>query len=380
MLVRSSLIAMAMFLVWAPSAESPAAATGVFFQGTWDGPNPMAAWASIHESYGGGSLTLVRESGRGNVARVTLPAGGEAAIEAIHHRPIELDVATTYGLAFKFPEGWNRPTDGWGCAIAQLGYPLLKYTNIGLFASGDFVGLEMHTGHIEWEGRKPSAEANAKFDYYMKHTDRRGKVIPASRFKVGVWHSLLIEIRWATGPTGYVRAWHHVEGNPSWTKTVDLEGIPTMQWGYGIDGNFYGKDGKDTSGEAGGLSDKVGAYRDDSPNPFLIYNDGLVLATSPSITASRLVAPPFTPVVRGTRLRPIGLGRPYRAQFEVRGGVLPIRWSISRGRLPPGIGFSKTTGVLAGRARTMGRWRIVVTASDALGARASRALTLRVRR
>ncbi len=353
----------------------------VLFDGTWDGANSRVVWDDIHASYDGGTLTLVPGQGRrGTVARIALPAGGEAAIEAIHHRPLELGTTTTYGLAFKFPPGWKRPTDGWGCAIAQLGYPLLKYTNIGVFAEADYLGLEMHTGRIDWHGRSPSAENDATFDFYLQHKDRRGRLIPNSQFKTGVWHSLLIEIRWETGPTGFLRAWHHVEGESSWTQTVDLERIPTMQWGYGIDGNFMGPDGKDPSGDVGGLSDKVGAYRDDSPDPLVVYNDGLVLTTSEPLAAAKVGGPSFTPLMRRPRSRPVALRRPYALSFPVRGGVLPIRWSLANGNLPPGLRLSRRAGTVFGRATRTGSWRVTVMAQDARGVETLRTVTLRVQR
>jgi hypothetical protein len=352
----------------------------IVFDGTWEGASPASPWREIHVSYGGGAYDFVKDPQRkGTIARVTLPSSGSAAIEAIHHSPLNLGSTTVYGLAFKFPRDWQVPSDDWGCLIAQLGYPLLKYTNIGLGVGADYVGLEMHTGFINWHGRKPSADAPATFDLYRRYTDPSNYVIPRSRFKTGVWHLLVIEVKWAMDRSGSLRVWHQVQGETAWTQTVDFEHIPTMQWGYGITGAYMSIDGKDAQGEPREVSDKVGAYRYEGSTPVTVYNDGLLIGTTPEAVVLRLDGGPFAPVVRRTPLRPIVSGRSYRASLVVAGGVQPLRWSIARGALPSGLRLSARSGVVSGSTTARaGRWPIVFTAQDARGARASRAVILRV--
>lgn len=365
-------------LVAASFALGGTSAGQISFDGTWEGSSPTSAWTGIKVSYGGGSYSFLKDPARrGTVARVTLPAEGQAAIEAIHHRPLRLGETTVYGLAFEFPNDWNVPTEDWGCLIAQLGYPSLKYTNIGLGVGHNYLGLEMHTGFINWHGKTPSADNDATFDLYRPYRDPAGFVIPPKRFATGVWHLLVIEIKWATDRSGSLRAWHQVQGDRTWTKTVDFRGIPTMQWGVGIGGTYMGSDGKEQDGTQKHVSDKVGAYRYDGSNPFTYFNDGMVIGLDADTVAARLQGAPFRPVVLRPLPTPVVLGRQYRARFDANGGVLPLQWSVTRGTLPPGLSL-KRDGVVTGRAKAVGTWPVTVSVQDALGARSSRAVTLRV--
>lgn len=376
--VRGSivLLCLAAALVGAGSTSEGTSAGTIVFDGTWEGTNPTAGWAGIHQ--GGGTYTFLRDpSRRGTVARVTLPAGGVSGIEAIYHRNLQLGETTVYGFAFKFPAEWRKPADSW-CLIAQLAYPLLKYTNIGLGVGENYLGLEMHTGFINWRGKTPSADNPATFDLYLPQRNPRGYVIPPRRFATGVWHLLVIEIEWATGPTGSLRAWHQVQGDKTWVKTVDMEGIPTMQWGQGITGAYMDANGKDRAGEPKEISDKVGAYRDASPNPLTVYNDGMLIGTTPDVVAARLQGTPFYPVIAAGPLPSARTGTRYRAQLAAAGGVLPMRWSISAGALPPGIRLDPKTGALRGRARSSGRFRFAVRLADSTGATVTRSFSLRV--
>jgi Polysaccharide lyase/Putative Ig domain len=376
-------IALVFAAAWLVAASLPFAKSSdgeIVFDGTWEGADPASAWREIHVSYGGGTYEFVKDSQRrGTVARVTLPSGGDAAIEAIHHSPLNLGRTTVYGLAFKFPRDWRVPSEGWGCLIAQLGYPLLKYTNIGLGVGRDYVGLEMHTGRIDWHGRTPSAQAPATFDLYRRYTDPKNYIIPRSRFKTGVWHLLVIQIKWATDSSGSLRAWHQMQGEVNWTETIDFEHIPTMQWGYGITGAYMSSVGKDAQGEPREVSDKVGAYRYDGSTPFKVFNDGLLIGTQTDAVAARLRGTSFTPVVRRSPVGTIVSGHPYRASLVASGGVRPLTWSITRGSLPPGLRFSARNGTVSGRTSARpGRWRVVFSVRDARGVRAVRAVTLRV--
>ncbi len=364
----------------ASSALGGTPAGQISFDGTWEGSSPTSAWTGVKVSFGGGSFSFLKDPGRrGTVARVTLPANGTAAIEAIHHRPLLLGETTVYGLAFKFPKGWQLPTKDWGCLIAQLGYPLLKYTNIGLGVGADYVGLEMHTGFINWNGRTPSADNPATFDLYRPSRDPAGFVIPPNRFATGVWHLVLLEVTWSMTETGSLRAWHQVQGEKTWTKTVEFRNIPTMQWGIGITGAIMSIDGIDGGGKPRKVSDKVGAYRYEGPNAVTYLNDGLLIGTTPNVVAPRLQGTPFSPVVLRSRPRAAVLGRPYRARLLETGGVAPLSWSVA-GAFPPGLRLTGADGVIAGSARKAGSWRVTVTVRDALGAQSSRPATLRVRR
>jgi large repetitive protein len=78
-----------------------------------------------------------------------------------------------------------------------------------------------------------------------------------------------------------------------------------------------------------------------------------------------------------TRLATARAGRSYVARVRLIGGARPFNWTV-RG-LPSGIHLRAATGTLAGIATRAGAYRIRVRARDAIGAGATRTLTLLVR-
>jgi hypothetical protein len=57
--------------------------------------------------------------------------------------------------------------------------------------------------------------------------------------------------------------------------------------------------------------------------------------------------------------------RLYRAQLIATFGVRRYRWKIQRGRLPHGVRLDPATGILAGKPRSAGKFRIRVQVRDA---------------
>jgi hypothetical protein len=70
------------------------------------------------------------------------------------------------------------------------------------------------------------------------------------------------------------------------------------------------------------------------------------------------------------------IGRTYSAPLATSGGVRPLRWSLVRGPLPRGIRFDARRGAFVGTARSAGARRVTVRVTDALGATATKTLTL----
>jgi len=67
------------------------------------------------------------------------------------------------------------------------------------------------------------------------------------------------------------------------------------------------------------------------------------------------------------RLGPWKVGRLYKKQVSIKGGVLPVKWTI-RGKLPLGVRFNTKTGAFVGTPRKAGVFRATVQVKDSLGA------------
>jgi hypothetical protein len=79
------------------------------------------------------------------------------------------------------------------------------------------------------------------------------------------------------------------------------------------------------------------------------------------------------------RVPPARVGRPYRAKLATTGGVAPMVWRITRGRLPRGLRLDTDLGVLDGVATRAGRHRVTVEVKDGLALKAARTFTVVVR-
>jgi Putative Ig domain len=79
-----------------------------------------------------------------------------------------------------------------------------------------------------------------------------------------------------------------------------------------------------------------------------------------------------------TRLPAATVGAAYRARLKASGGLAPTRWRIVSGSLPRGIRLDPRTGVLTGRARSTGVFRVTIQATDRVGGKSTRRLRLTV--
>jgi large repetitive protein len=89
-----------------------------------------------------------------------------------------------------------------------------------------------------------------------------------------------------------------------------------------------------------------------------------------------VVSPRLT--IAPKHLAPARAGRRYSSRVTALGGVGPMKFDVLTGRLPAEIRLNPRTGVLAGKPRAPGVYRIVVEARDALDAAARRTFVLTV--
>jgi large repetitive protein len=65
-------------------------------------------------------------------------------------------------------------------------------------------------------------------------------------------------------------------------------------------------------------------------------------------------------------LKPGKVGRLYRARLTSTGGVPLKTWKIAKGRLPKGLRFDRTLGVVSGTPKTTGSYRVAFQVKDGL--------------
>lgn len=82
--------------------------------------------------------------------------------------------------------------------------------------------------------------------------------------------------------------------------------------------------------------------------------------------------------IRTPDFPPGRVGLPYRARLGTTGGFAPTIWKIESGALPRGIRFDRARATLTGIPTRAGRYRLRVRATDAIGAKATRTLVLRI--
>jgi hypothetical protein len=99
-------------------------------------------------------------------------------------------------------------------------------------------------------------------------------------------------------------------------------------------------------------------------------------ASSATVPLALTVAPRLA--IATTALSRAAVGHVYRVRLRTSGGIGAVTWRV-KGALPRGIRFDAKTGTLAGTAQLRRTARITVTATDSLGAKATRTLVLQVR-
>jgi endonuclease/exonuclease/phosphatase family metal-dependent hydrolase len=84
------------------------------------------------------------------------------------------------------------------------------------------------------------------------------------------------------------------------------------------------------------------------------------------------------PAITSTSLAPANKGQAYEFGLSSTGGLLPVRWTIAEGSLPPGITLA-ASGDLSGTPTTTGSYSFTVRLQDGNNAQATRQFTLQVR-
>jgi hypothetical protein len=199
-------------------------------------------------------------------ARFDLPADSArpTACEVIHDRTLDLGTHDYYALALYFPSDWKEPSGlFWGLLIAQFNYQGITGPPVGLAAHRNYVNLLVGSGYFDgsvtrWHTGNGIGRGNLPRMYAIPRPLKRG-----------VWHQLIVHVRWSAGMDGVVEVLHRIRGRTRWKRTARLRGYPTVQWSR-----------TRAATSAMGTTDKIGAYRAGSSFPISILNDGFCRASS----------------------------------------------------------------------------------------------------
>jgi hypothetical protein len=271
----------------ARASSSPFAALPVVFDGGFETGNPRP-WNTPQCANYGTPDTTTRTFGTFSVAtdvygqgsyagRFDLPAAPKLTrCEVLRPRTIALGTDDYYSLMVYLPNNWTPGTNGfWGVEVAQLNFENIWGAPISLQAHPDHITLALQTGACN------SSRTARPGCVWSSNADSPGKpnlpplyAIP-SPMQLGVWHELIVHSHWATDNTGAIEVWYRQKGQPSWTRTVNLSGYPTVQTLQ--DGSYPTT-----------TVDKIGAYRDVATAPTSVWLDSFTTATSFAAAASNL--------------------------------------------------------------------------------------------
>jgi hypothetical protein len=83
-------------------------------------------------------------------------------------------------------------------------------------------------------------------------------------------------------------------------------------------------------------------------------------------------------LITTVKLKPGKVGKLFRQQVATAGGVAPKQWTILRGKLPAGVSFGRKIGLFLGIPKKAGNYKLGLQVVDALGAKSSRNVTIKV--
>jgi hypothetical protein len=270
----------------------------ILFSGNWE-TGDISQWGGAqcantgvpHDTYAQrGTINIATDVvAQGSYgARFDLPYGetnanGEdkpSACEALRGRTLGLGTDDFYALDVRFPPDWREPSEAfWGLSLAQFDYQGYAGAPVGMFAHAEDVNLGIESGHCA-PNRVGTNECqyNTGNDYGEEGSLHKTlHIIPRGTHLAGMWEQFIVHVHHATDSSGVVEGWWRPRGTSTWTRTVDLTGYPTVQWGA-----------VGPPPPSNGTIDKIGAYRGPSTFPISIWEDGFCDATSFAAAASCL--------------------------------------------------------------------------------------------
>jgi len=203
-----------------------------------------------------------------------LPSFPLQACEVVRPTPLGVGTDAYYGLSFYLPPDWHSEANGggsfWGIAIAQLHFQNIWGSPIELELHGTHLTLALETGacnsHLT---RNPGCRWRSNADApHGSATNLPGLYAIPRPLLDGMWHEVIMRVRWAADSSGAIQVWTRSQQATGWTQTVHFTGFPTVQWDR-------------TRGCCETTAaDKIGAYRGVSATPVAVWLGGIVVGTS----------------------------------------------------------------------------------------------------
>lgn len=144
------------------------------------------------------------------------------------HRPVvESDGHEFYGLAIKLPPDWQSPTQkngelpSWGIFL-QLHGPASFHAPPSISLNvDDAFHIEMCGGDVLEGGTRENAKPAQSYPFTNGDLMR------------GHWVQFLMDVVWSYGNDGHLAIYRRDEGEKTFTKILELNNTPTLQYSYG---------------------------------------------------------------------------------------------------------------------------------------------------
>lgn len=148
-----------------------------------------------------------------------------------------------YSWSTLFPTDWSEPRN-WG--IFMQWHATFNWTPppLSLSARADSINVNINAGQLT----DPCCGGATRLRW-----------TPLTSLNKGLWNDFIVHVKWAQGPEGAVTIWHRVEGEDTYTKILDVSGVPTLQSDNGVAASNYVK---------------LGLYRDNDTKTNVLYQDG----------------------------------------------------------------------------------------------------------
>ncbi len=211
-----------------------------------------------------------------------LPSFPLQACELTHPRALGLGTDDYYGYMFYVPKGWNTGAKAfWGVITAQFHFQNIWGAPIEFQLQRDHMTLALETGAcnsytVAVTGCQRKSDADVRVG---GPGDLGARYVVPPPMRLGVWHEVIMHVRWASSNTGQIQIWHRIKGELDWVQTANLDGIPTVQWNVA-------RGCCDPS-----AVDKIGAYRGLAIAPVSVWEANFTIGTSFPVVAATMPGP-----------------------------------------------------------------------------------------